>query len=46
MQSANCTKAAEDTTKELVEACLEPPNKNASQVSVQSTSSGQMKKRS
>ena len=24
--SANCTKAAEDTTKELVEACLEPPN--------------------
>jgi len=24
--SAECVKAAEDTTKELVEACLEPPN--------------------
>ena len=31
--SANCTKATEDTTKELVEACLEPPNKRVSSVS-------------
>ena len=31
--SANCTKAAEDTTKELVEACLEPPNERVSSVS-------------
>ena len=31
--SANCTKAAEDTTNELVEACLEPPNERVSSVS-------------
>ena len=31
--SANCTKAAEDTTKELVEACLESPNERVSSVS-------------
>jgi hypothetical protein len=30
---ANCTKAAEDTTTELVEACLESPNERVSSVS-------------
>jgi len=30
--SAECVKAADDTTKELVEACLEPPNERVSSV--------------
>ena len=31
--SAECVKAAEDTTKKLVEVCLEPPNERVSSVS-------------
>ena len=31
--SVECVKAAEDTTKKLVEACLEPPNERVSSVS-------------